>query len=93
MKNSNKYIESTSKFHSAEGYGEWMETTEYKDWFWAEFEAKYYVELLNTPSCFKDVMRTYHEFSEYYKTWSEAETIKIAVILSIWAFAYLALIF
>ena len=63
------YIQNTKDYHSAEYLGSWMESQEYKDWYWSEFEASHYVELLNKPSCFNDVMKHYNEYSDYVRIW------------------------
>jgi len=44
-----------------------MESPEYKDWYCSEFKAKHYVELLNAPDWFEDVMKAYGDYSEYHK--------------------------
>ena len=61
------YIKSTKDYHSAEYLGSCMESQEYRDWFWSDFEASHYVELLNKPSWFNSALKHYNEYSDYVR--------------------------
>ena len=75
-----EWVDATSKFqefyllnldwHSGEGFGQWGNTnSKYKEYKWAEFKAKNYVELLNHPDWLKATYKNNPVFWEYHLYW------------------------
>ena len=51
-----QYIEHTYDCHDAEGFGSCRNDMYFIDYKCAEFRAKYYVELIDNPTCLTDMM-------------------------------------
>ena len=96
-----EWVDATSKFqeffllnldcHTGEGFGECgNKDSTYKSYKWAEFKAKYYVELLNNPDCLKANYKNspiFWEYSFYCFAWN----FNIASSLLIFTFILLIL--
>jgi hypothetical protein len=88
-----EWVSATEKFqdfyltnldcHTGEGFGQCGNAeSKYKDYKWAEFKAKKYVELLNNPECLISTYKTNPYFWEYAQYWN-AYTYSIHLILMV----------
>jgi hypothetical protein len=61
----NKYIERSQDCHASEGFGSCKNNQFFKPFKCAEIKAKLYVDLIDLPSCIKDILHVHPFFYEY----------------------------
>ena len=71
-------------WHTTEGFGEWgKQDSMMKQYKWAEFKAKYYVELLNNPQWVKDNYEFSPLFWEYHLYWYSVALVTIKIVAAL----------
>ena len=62
------YVEDNQNCHTAEHFGSCAPRGRYyRDWKCAEMRAKYFVDLIDNPSCLREMYALHPHFSEYHR--------------------------